>query len=248
MALLLAPSGARAQSAGFLSRADFYLAWSKVITPDPRFSSQARIGVETDLVDYRTGRITFGVDYEAFLGSERRGWDLNQGIYHFEMAASRRIGNAELSVLFGHVSRHLVDRENVPSISWNSVGARARSRWTFGEGATAIDGRIEIARAMQQAVVDYSWLSEAQVSVRHSPASWRRAGVFANASGTVIGTRREMYGRPRICGGRLEGGVRVNGDRAAIEAFIGYERRPDAYPVERFRVRMWTAGMRFVSR
>ena len=239
---------ANAQSSGFLTRADFYLAWSKVVAADPRFSSEARVGLDADLADYGSGRITFGADYDAFLGHERRGWDLNQGTYRFDLAVSRRIGSAEVSGAFAHVSRHLVDRSNPPSISWNTVCVRARNRWTVGSGATIVDGRIGIARAMEQAVVDYAWTSEARVSVQHTPASWHRTSLLAEVSGTVIGTKREVYGRPRICGGRIEGGVRVNGDRAAVEAFLGYERRPDAYPTDRFRVRMWTFGLRLVSR
>jgi hypothetical protein len=39
----------------------------------------------------------------------------------------------------------------------------------------------------------------------------------------------------------------VNGRAAAVEFFAGYERRIDAYPTDRFRVRMFTFGFRIVS-
>jgi hypothetical protein len=246
--LAAAARPARAQSSGFLSRADYYLLWSGLASADPRFSWNGRVGLETDLADYGTGRLTLKADYEAFLGSERRRWDLNQGAYRFELALSRRIGTAEISGGLLHVSRHVVDRENPPSISWNTLGVRARDRLEFHGGATSVDGRIEIARAMQQARVDYAWTSDAGVSVRHTLQSQPRVALLADASGGVVGTKREMFGRPRVCGGRIEGGVRVNGNRAALEMFVGYERRIDAYPTDRFRVRMWMVGFRIVSR
>ena len=244
---LVAARPAAAQSSGFLTRVDYSLLWSAIAATDPRFSWQGRLGLDADFIDYRTGRLRFVADYEAFLGGERRRWDLNQGAYRFEMTASRRLATAELAAGFLHVSRHLVDRENPPAISWNTLLLRASERRAFNQGATVVDGRIETARAMQQAYVDYAWTSDARVGVRHSLRSKPRLALLAAASGGVIGVKHELYGRPRVCGGRVEGGIRVNGDAAAIEIFLGYERRIDAFPTDRFRVRMWTIGFRIVN-
>ena len=242
------PRDALAQSSGFLTRAEYYVSFAGIAAPDPRFSSQARMGLESDLVDFGSGRVTFKAEYEAFIGSERRQWDLNQGTYRFDTAVSRRIGATEVSGILLHVSRHLVDRDNPPSIAWNAVGVRARHRWTMGRDATIVEGRVDVTHAMQQAVVDYLWGGDLRLSVRHPPASWRRVSLLADASGTLMRTKLEKYGRPGICGARIEGGVRINGERAALEAFLGYERRLDAFPTDRFRVRMWTFGFRLVSK
>ena len=242
------PCEAHAQSSGFLTRVDYSLLFAGISTPDPRFSSQARVVLEADLADYGSGRVTFGVDYEAVLGSERRQWDLNQGKYRFDLAVSRRIGTTELSGTFVHVSRHLVDRDGAPSIAWNSIGVRAGHRWTLGRRDTTIEGRIEVAKALEQAFVDYDWGGEMRLALRHSPAAWGRVSLLGDASGTLLRTKRELYGRPGICGARIEGGVRVDGERGAVEGFFGYERRLDAYPTDRFRVRMWTFGLRIVSK
>ena len=49
-------------------------------------------------------------------------------------------------------------------------------------------------------------------------------------------------------GYRVEGGVRFDGDAAAIELFVGGERRIDPYPVE-FGIAEWvTVGFRLLTR
>ena len=238
---------AAAQATGFLTRTDWVLLWSRIAADDPRFAWQGRFGVDADVADYRTGRVILTAGYEAFLGSERRDFDLNQGNYRFGLAATRRTKYVELAAFFEHVSRHLVDRENPPSISWNTLGARASGRWE-PRALTTIDGRAQFAKAMQQAYVDYDWISEARVVVRQGFESHPHVSLLADALGIAINTNDEMYGRPKVCGGRIEGGVRFEGQRAAVEVFAGYERRIDAYPTDRFRVRMWTFGFRLVNR
>ncbi len=237
---------AAAQSAEWLARVDYTLLWSGIAAADPRFTWQGRVALDADLVDYGSGRLTFGADYEAFLGGERRRYDLNQGTYRFEMTASRRTPGVEVAGLFQHVSRHLVDRENPPAVSWNTLGVRVGAR--LDRGRTTVRGRLDLARAMQQAYVDYAWTSDAAVSVRHALPAHRRVSLLAGATGAVVGVRRAQYGRPRVCGGRIEGGLRIDGARAAVEIFVGYERRLDAFPTDRFRVRMWTIGFRLASR
>jgi hypothetical protein len=240
---------AAAQTTGFLTRTDWVLLWSNIAADDPRFTWQGRFALDADLADYRSGRVILTADYYAVLGGERRRWDLNQSNYRFEVAATRRTRFVELAAHFGHVSRHLVDRANPPSISWNTLGARAMTHWTFGAGGrTTIDSRLQFAKAMQQAYVDYDWISDARVTLRHALASHPRVSFLADATGIAVRNKEEMYGRSKVCGGRIEGGVRVNAERAAIEIFAGYERRIDAYPTDRFRVRMWTVGFRLVSR
>ena len=237
---------------------DFAFGWASLMAADRRFDWHSTIGLDVDLYDYGSGRLRLRGDYEAVLGRERRRYDLNQGNYAFEISGTKRFARAELAVLSEHVSRHVVDRENTPSISWNTLGARVESAWTSatgfvatpanvpdGEGSDYVEGEVEISRAMQQAYVDYSWISRGRVT-------WRRpltptVALHATATGEVIGVERGVVRDERVCGGRLEGGVRVRGRRAALEIFGGYERRIDAYPTDRFRVRWFTAGARIVT-
>jgi hypothetical protein len=227
----------------FLSRADFAFGWAGLMTGDRRFDWQATIGFDLDVYDYSSGRLRLRGDYEAVLGRERRRYDLNQGTYAFEISGSRRFKHAEVAVLSQHVSRHVVDRDNPPAISWNTLGGRVQSTWA--RRSTRVDGEIELSRAMQQAYVDYAWLSRARLS-------WRRAvtaaiTVHATGTGEVIGVKRGVVRDERVCGGRIEGGVAIRGGAATLEIFGGYERRIDAYPTDRFRVRWFTAGARVVT-
>jgi hypothetical protein len=249
------PSEDGAADSPFLSDAGLSFGWASLMTSDPRFDSQATIGFDLDAFRYRAGRLRFRAAYEAVLGRERRRYDLNQGTYAFEVSGSIDTGPAGLELLSQHVSRHLVDRDNVPSISWNTVGARARTAWTAADGfsarppagrrGTRVDGEIELMRAMQQAYVDYTWIARARVALAH-PVSPRTA-LIATASGEVYGVMRGRFRDERVCGGRVEGGIRVRGGAARLEAFAGYERRVDAYPTDRFRVRWFTAGLRIVT-
>lgn len=244
---------------GFLSRADFRFGWASLLTSDQRFDWQGEIGFDLDIVRRGTTRLRLRGEYQGVLGRERRRYDLNHGNYGFEVSGATAVGRAEVAAISQHVSRHLSDRDNVPAISWNTIGVRVASTWTNLEGlgpeppstrddavgTTRVDGEIEISRAMQQAYVDYAWISRATVS-------WRRAiapavALTATATGEVIGVKREVLARDRVCGGRVEGGVRIYGGAAALEAFAGYERRIDAYPTDRFRVRFFTVGIRVAT-
>ena len=121
---------------------------------------------------------------------------------------------------------------------------------------------------MQQAYVDYLWMSDLRLMWRYRQSA--RLEWVGRGEGGVIGTMFEVgglsrasdsesrglsrasdsesRGRPRICGGRLEGAMRINGRAAAVELFVAYERRMDAYPTDRFRVRFTAIGFRLRSR
>jgi len=233
----------------FLPAADFTFSWLNLHTSDKRFDWEGRVTFDLDIVEYGKGRLTFRGDYDAVLGRERRRYDLNQGNYEFEAGTSYRIRPVEIAGVISHVSRHVVDRNNVPAISWNAAGVRAsyesaRRTSNSPRSAPVLEGEIELTHAMQQAYVDYVWLTHARVDARH-PLNARTA-LIASAYGEVRGVNH-LVRAERVCGGWVEGGVRVNGRAAAVEFFAGYERRIDAYPTDRFRVRMFTLGFRIVS-
>jgi hypothetical protein len=229
-----------ARETQLLPRAGFEFAGARLLASDRRFEWEGRIEVDFDVVDYGTGRVRVRGDYSAVIGRERRRYDLNQVYYFFEAAASSRLrDDLELVGLISHVSRHVVDREFQPAISWNAVGARAQY------ARANVEGHIELTHAMKQAFVDYTWLSNVGVKVRH-PIS-ERVSVIGTAYGELFNVDHLVRDR-RVCGGRIEGGLRVNGRKAAVELFAGYERRVDAYPTDRYRVRMFNLGFRVVSR
>ena len=250
--LLAIPGAAAAQPATaptpstplFLPRADFHFQWAALVANDPRFDWHGIAGIDIDIVDYGYGRATFSAEYEAVLGHERRLYDLNHGNYRFEATGSWHAGRTEIALLTVHVSRHLSDREQPGAVSWNVIGARVRRPLT--RGRSAFDTQASFGFAGQQAFVDYHWIGDARVAWRHPMTS--RIDAISIGTGILIGVNEQIAGRPNVCGGRIEGGVRINGARAALELFAGYERRVDAFPADRFRVRMFTAGFRLVGR
>jgi hypothetical protein len=250
-AMLLTASIAAAQSQtptqpapAFLPRADFHFHWAALVANDPRFDWHGVVGIDLDVVEYGSGRATFSAEYEAVLGHERRLYDLNHGNYRFEATGSYRAGETEIALLTAHVSRHLSDREQPGAVSWNLIGVRLRRELTHGR--SAFDTQASFGFAGQQAFVDYHWIADARVRWRHPVTA--RLDLISTGTGILIGVNEAVAGRPNLCGGRIEGGIRVNGTRAALELFAGYERRVDAFPADRFRVRMFTAGFRLVTR
>jgi hypothetical protein len=250
---LLCAAGAAAQSAAkpasagapiWLTRADVSFQWAAFDTSDPRFSWDAALSADFDLVDYGVGRLSVKADYEAVLGSERRLFDLNHENYALEAAGSYRVGSIEVAGAFHHVSRHLTDRPNANISAWNVAVARAMRR--FVAGASIVEATLEAGRVLQRNYVDYAWTSNLRLAIRR-PVH-KRTDVFASGIGRLIGVDRSKLNRDRQCGGRVEGGVRVNGTAGALELVAGYERRIDGFPTDRVRVRAFTIGFRLVSR
>ena len=239
-----AQTAAPGQPVAFLPQAGFHFQFAGLVANDTRFDWHGIVGFDIDVVDYRRGRATFSAEYEGVLGHERRLYDLNHGNYRFEATGSYRAGRTEIALLTVHVSRHLSDREQPGAVSWNLIGVRARRHLTRGQ--STFDAQGSFGFAGQQAFVDYNWVADARVAWQH-PVN-ERIDLISTGTGILIGVNEDVAGRPNLCGGRIEGGVRINGTRAALELFAGYERRVDAFPADRFRVRMFTAGFRLVSR
>jgi hypothetical protein len=241
-AVAAAQAGAPAGGSGaaLLPRAEFAFAWGHLVTPDQRFMWLGELGFDLDIVDFGSGRLRFATEVEGIVGRERRLYDLNHGNYMFDFALSYRPApHLEVEAIAEHVSRHLIDRDNPPVVSWNLAGARARyeqAGWS---------GHLDFAWVTQPAAVDYRWISRLRVAHRRRVTP--RLSVFATGDGEVVRVDEAARGKSRVCGGRIEGGIRVHGRAAAVELFAGYERRVDAFPLSPFRVRWFTAGFRIVS-
>ena len=145
--------------------------------------------------------------YEAVLGRERRRYDLNQGSYLFEASSSIRTPPVEVMAVFQHVSRHTVDRENQPAVSWNTYGVRARREWVARAGSrwagTRVEGEADIAKAMQQAFVDYRWVSQARAKVTVPVSS--TLALIAEGTGDVVGVDEATRGGLACAAGASRG-------------------------------------------
>jgi len=237
----------------FLSRYDFHLSIARLITetptpppavPDERFSWDARFGGSFDIVDLVVARLGVLIDYQAVMGSELRPFDPNQGNYAMEGFVSGRVNpDTEVAGIFHHVSRHLSDRPKEFAVAYNEVGGRLLHRRSFG--STTMDLDLEGGRAVQHSYVDYTWIGEGQLLVRH-PIN-ERIGLFAHGHGQVFAVS-DLANRGTQAGGQFEAGVRIRGKAAFLEIFGGYEKRVDADPLDRLSQRWGLAGFRLLSR
>jgi hypothetical protein len=212
--------------------------------PAERFSWDSHFGGSFDLIDYVFGRASVNVDYEAVLGHELRPFDPNQANYTLDASLSGRVRDTEIVAVFHHVSRHLSDRPKHYAIAWNAWGGRLLRRVTVGD--VTIDGALDVGRVVQHSFVDYTWIGDLDVMIRR-PVS-PRVGVFAHGSGQMFAVDGTIPNRGTQIGALLEAGVRLAGRGGALEAFAGFERRVDAYPLDRVPQNWVLAGFRLLSR
>ena len=238
----------------FMSRYDFHLSIARLMpseptpaptVPDERFSWDSHFGGSFDFADLVVARLGVTVDYQAVMGSEYRPFDPNQASYTLEGFISARIApDTEVAGIFHHVSRHLSDRPKAFAVAYNEVGGRVMKRITLGTATVDVD--VEGGRAVQHSYVDYTWLGEAQLMVRH-PIN-ERVAVFAHGVGQAFAVDDTLANRGAQGGGLIEAGVRLTGRAGVFEIFAGYEQRVDANPLDRLSQRWGLAGFRLLSK
>jgi hypothetical protein len=211
----------------FLPRFDFYFTMASLRAekdPAERFWWDTHYGGSFDIVDYKVGRAAV----------------LN---YILEASLSARARETEIVGVFHHVSRHLSDRPKDFAIAWNALGGRLLRRVT-SERAT-LDVDLDIGRVVRSSFVDYRWIMSLDLRVERQVHP--RVGVFAHGQGQVI-TVDGSVDRGTQTGGLVEGGLRLGGDAAILELFLGYENRVDAYPLERIPRHWGLVGFRLLSK
>lgn len=239
-----AGDGQASEGVGFLTAYRFHLSATSLQSDDPRFHWDCYFGGDIDLLDYGRGRVNLLADYDVVLGSEFRSIDPNQGNYHLDVSASARTGPAEWFGVFHHVSRHLSDRANRASISWNTLGLQAVGTHAVGPTTFIVNARA--AKVLQAAFVDYAWEAGSGGEVRRRLSD--RFDLLARADLDLMGVSSDIANRDTQVGARVEAAVRVYGTGAGVEAFAGWERRIDPYPNERQTVSWVILGFRFISR
>jgi hypothetical protein len=236
----------------FLSRYDFHMSIESLSPPkdtpaeqaDERFSWDTHFGGSFDVVDLVIARVGAIVDFEAVEGSEFRPFDPNQGNYTLEAFGSARVRTSEVGFIFHHISRHLSDRPKREAIAWNEAGGRVLHR--FDTPAATIDVDGEAGYTIQHSFVDYTWLGEVNVLVRHVVSP--RVGVFGHGRLLLFGVNEAVAARGTQTGAKVEAGGRLGGHGGVMELYLGYENRVDAYPFDRVSQHWGLAGLRLVSR
>ena len=210
-----------------------------------RYSFDTHWGGSLDFVDYVLGRTALIIDYEALIGDEFRLFDPNQAIYTLEVSSSVRVGyDSEVVGVFHHVSRHLSDRANRQAVAWNAAGVRWLTQ--YSRQTTTLDVDAELTRVVARAFVDYNWIGELGLSLRH-PLNGRVA-VFAQGAARMFTVDGSVPNRGTQTGGVAEAGIRLRGTGGVLELFAGVEKRVDAYELEREPERWVLAGFRLLSR
>lgn len=238
------PAAAPAPGPDFLTRYSFHLSANALAIEDERFSWDAHFGGDLDVVDYVKGRTSILADYEVVLGNGFRPFDPNQAYYALEVSSSYRIGGAEVSGVFHHVSRHLSDRAKQEPIAWNVLGARLL-RSAVVDGIT-LEARAEAGSVVQHSNVDYGWTADIDLLISRKLRP--RVGVFGHGHGVMVGVDGTMANRGRQKGGLVEGGVRFEGRAGTLELFAGIERRIDADPLDQLPRQWGVAGFRLLSK
>jgi hypothetical protein len=224
----------------FLPRFDFQISLAGVSSADPRFKWDGRINGDFDVVDYVKGRTSIFAQYEVVAGNQLRPFDPNQGNYTFEGSSSLRVRGTEIAGVFHHVSRHLSDRSNLQSISYNGLGPRAMRHFDFNK--TSLDVRGDIEKVSRHEFLDYSWTAGLHLLARKPIGP--RTSVFASGDLETYGVDHSVAGRGEQNGGRLEGGLRLKGGQGSVEFFGGWEQVVDAYPLDRGPMRWAFVGFR----
>jgi hypothetical protein len=227
----------------FMPRTAFHMAAEHLSGDDPRYVWDADFGGELDVVDYGYGRFTFEANYQVVLGEEIRSFDPNQGNYILAGYVSARTPIVEVAAELYHQSRHLADRPKEEAVDWNMLGGRVRKAFKYNQAT--FDARADIRGVFMSTTVDYTW--ELDAALRSDVKVHPGVGLFAAADVRYLGVDGSQN-RGNQTGYKVDGGVRFQGSRGAIEVFIAGERRIDPYPVEVGVAQWFTAGFRLLSR
>lgn len=234
----LRPASRSAATPGLLAAYDFHLSAAAFAAKDEdeRFSWDADLGGDVDLVDYRRGRLNFLANYEAILGSELRAFDPNQSTYTLDFSASVRWRGTELAAVFHHVSRHLTDRAKRIPIDWNMVGMRATRG--FNVRGWEVDAAGHALGATKRSTIDYDVESGGDVAARRPlEGRWSRWSLLAAGAVTALATTGSPS-RGTLWGSWVEAGMRLDGRGGSLDLFVAHERRIDADPFDR-ETRSW---------
>jgi hypothetical protein len=242
-----AAAGAERQNAppvSFLTGYRFHMSAASLRTPDVRFDLDCHLGGDIDFIDYKYGRLNFLADYDVVLGSQLHNFDPNQSNYRLEFFSSIRTRAGEVQPFFHHASRHLGDRSNPIGVSWNTAGAMVSATGARGPVTLNVDGGVGYVTA--HSFVDYTWqvVAGGEAHYRFTP----RYAFVARSNLDLRLVDRTIAGRGRQVGGEAEVALRVYGSGAAMELFAGWERRIDAYPLDRVAGAWALVGFRFLSR
>ena len=206
----------------------------------PRFDWDVDFRFDADLLDFGFVRANVLAQVETIVGSELRDVDPNQNNYTADFTLFFRLPRGELGATFHHVSRHLADRADRGSVSWNMVGVSYGER--FAIGPARLDAGVRALGTTERAGVDYTAQIEGYGALE-LPLN-PKLSLIAAAGVVAAPVERAMFDRGMRRGGRLSGGVRLPAPAGAVDLYAGWEQRIDAGQFTRDTTRWAHAGIR----
>jgi hypothetical protein len=193
------------------------------VDADSRFNWDADVSIDLDVFDAGLFRGNVFINVETIVGDELRSIDPNQGNYVADLSVFVRLPRGELVTTFHHVSRHMVDRPGVRSISWNMLGVGYGHRFTLGHLNVDVGGRA--LRTIEGRSVDYTSQFGGYLKLAQPIAG--RLSAIGSVDGVAVrlDPLKERGGNRR--GGRLEGGLRIALDIAGFDLYVAREQRID---------------------
>ena len=207
---------------------------------DSRFNWDADVRLDVDLFDVGVVRGNLLANFETIIGGELRDVDPNQNNYVVDLSVFFRLPRGEIGGTFHHVSRHLVDRADQGSVSWNMVGVSYGDRFSLGSVQVAAGGRAmgTVERANVDYTAQFEWYGDVEVPL--TP----RVSAIGTGEGVIAPVDRRMLMRTTRRGGLVLGGVRFPTGVGAIDLYAGWEQRIDAGQFTRDTTRWFRFGLR----
>ena len=207
---------------------------------DARYNWDVDLLLDADLFDVGFVRGNLLANLETIVGSEFRNVDPNQNNYVVDFSILVRLPRGEIGTTFHHVSRHLSDRPDQGSVSWNMIGVSYADR--FDIGPLRVDAGVRGLGTVERAGVDYTaqfeWHSTFELDVT------RRVSIIAGGDGVIVPVESEVFMRTTRRGGLMSAGLRFPTPAGAVDLFIGWEQRIDAGQFSHDTVRWMQVGVR----
>jgi hypothetical protein len=191
---------------------------------DAQFNWEVDMSVDLDMFDLGFLRGNLFANVETTVGDELRTVDPNQNSYVIDTSVSVRLPRGELVTTFHHVSRHLSDRANDNSVSWNMLGVGYGDRVSIG--SVTLEGAVRALRNVKHTGVDYDGQYEGFLRIARSVNE--NVAVIGSVDGVVVPVDEQMFGRQTRRGGRIEAGVRFLTGVTQADIFVAWEQRIDA--------------------
>ena len=207
---------------------------------DGRFNWDADLRLDVDLFDVGAVRGNLLANLETIIGSELREIDPNQNNYVVDFALFVRLPRGEIAGTFHHVSRHLGDRADQGSVSWNMAGVSYGDRFTIGPLRVEAGGRAmaTVERANVDYAAQFEWFGDFELPLNP------RISIIGAFEGVVVPVELDMLMRTTRRGGRATGGVRFPTGVGSVDLYAGWEKRIDAGQFTRETPRWFQLGLR----